>query len=492
MSCKVLIIIYGPSDGTEMVRLAANLKNRKFAVSVHYSGSWQNIAAQLDSTQLRGTRVTDDNGPVTLEPVLTLDAPSAPARTDAASREQVGAVRRLYRRLPVPLRDWLWSSFYRAKAAARNTVIAEVLQLRRDLADCARMLDGEAPDALVLPLEAVGHHSGTLASVAHRRGIPTVIAPYSVPVNIAEIGERFYYDKKYFARRPYNRLIAFLAPNWVRNYRGRPILRLEAHEIVARRLLGLSPAHPWDAGGLQFADAIAVENEAMAAFYKRELFPEEKLQVTGSVVDDVLADAIGARIRLRRELAEELGLAPDKPLLLSALPPDFTGREGSEFVDYGVLVEHWFAVLGRLRRFNVIVRLHPSLNANDFARWNRPGLRIAQRDTGRLIPLCDLYVASMSSTIRWAAMCGIPVVNYDLYRFRYSDFAGILTVETKEAFSSILHRFDVEPDFLESVRAAQQRGRGGSVQLDGRAGERIGLLIERLATQAGTRRYTHR
>jgi hypothetical protein len=65
-------------------------------------------------------------------------------------------------------------------------------------------------------------------------------------------------------------------------------------------------------------------------------------------------------------------------------------------------------------------------------------------------------------------------------------------VETKEAFSSTLERLDVDPDFLESVRAAQQSGGGASGQLDGRAGERIGLLIERLATQAGTRGYAHR
>ncbi len=34
-----------------------------------------------------------------------------------------------------------------------------------------------------------------------------------------------------------------------------------------------------------------------------------------------------------------------------------------------------------------------------------------------LVPLCSLYVASVSATIRWAIACGKPVVNYDVYRF---------------------------------------------------------------------------
>ena len=60
-------------------------------------------------------------------------------------------------------------------------------------------------------------------------------------------------------------------------------------------------------------------------------------------------------------------------------------------------------------------------------------MRIAARKTSELVPLCDLYVASVSSTIRWAIACGKPVVNYDVYRYRYTDFIsldGVLIIDS--------------------------------------------------------------
>ena len=39
-----------------------------------------------------------------------------------------------------------------------------------------------------------------------------------------------------------------------------------------------------------------------------------------------------------------------------------------------------------------------------------------------LVAISDMYVASVSSTIRWAILAGIPVINYDVYQYGYEDF----------------------------------------------------------------------
>ena len=72
-------------------------------------------------------------------------------------------------------------------------------------------------------------------------------------------------------------------------------------------------------------------------------------------------------------------------------------------------------------------------------------VRIAARRTSELVPLCDLYVASVSSTIRWAIACGKPVINYDVYRYRYTDFLnleGVLVIEEQNEFREIVQRLD--------------------------------------------------
>ena len=71
---------------------------------------------------------------------------------------------------------------------------------------------------------------------------------------------------------------------------------------------------------------------------------------------------------------------------------------------------------------------------------------MARLNTAELVPLCDVFVASISSTIRWAIACGKPVVNYDVYRYRYTDFIGVegvLTCEEQDEFVSVLRRLDI-------------------------------------------------
>ena len=58
-----------------------------------------------------------------------------------------------------------------------------------------------------------------------------------------------------------------------------------------------------------------------------------------------------------------------------------------------------------------------------------------------LLPVADVYVACISATICWALALGIPVVNYDCYRYRYDDYAGtrrVWTVENSSAFGVAL------------------------------------------------------
>jgi hypothetical protein len=108
---------------------------------------------------------------------------------------------------------------------------------------------------------------------------------------------------------------------------------------------------------------------------------------------------------------------------------------------------------------------------------------VASRNTAELMPLCDIYVASVSSTIRWAIACGRPVVNYDVYRYRYTDFTkveGVLACEEQQEFLALLARLVSDRAFAEEVCRKQAAVAERWGRLDGRSGQRMVELVRRL------------
>jgi len=132
-----------------------------------------------------------------------------------------------------------------------------------------------------------------------------------------------------------------------------------------------------------------------------------------------------------------------------------------EFPNYDALIEGWiesFRALGD--RANILVRPHPRASMNRYDAFSSPNVRFTWQPTAELIPLCDLYVASISATIRWAISCGIPVINYDAYRYRYGDYdnaAGVIRAESLTDFRDHLTRFVSDRSFAADL-AEQQRG----------------------------------
>ena len=131
----------------------------------------------------------------------------------------------------------------------------------------------------------------------------------------------------------------------------------------------------------------------------------------------------------------------------------------------------------------MVVALHPSVPPADAVKYERYGARVALFNTAELVPLCDIFVASISSTIRWAIACSKPVVNYDVYRYRYTDFAGVkgvLTVEEQSEFVATMRRLASDVDFASGVREEQAAVAPLWGRLDGLSGRRLADLVRQL------------
>jgi hypothetical protein len=326
-------------------------------------------------------------------------------------------------------------------------------------------------------------------AVARRLKIRSMIVPYTIS-NVAEFAESYVHHPLFQVEASFaNRLAAHMFPSWVLHYKERRLLRMPYGKVFAAEMLGLVPPNPWllNSG---FVDAIASESAAMSDYYVAAGIPAEQLVITGSLADDVLAEVSNNLSCRRRALLDQLGFPHDRPMLLCALPPDQNtfDRPGCEFADFDDLIGWWGDSLASVNGWNVIVRPHPKTPPGRVAALSRHGINVCSEDTAALVPLCDLYIASVSATIRWAIACGKPVINFDLYQYGYKDYEGvegISFVNTKDDFRNTLKLMTTDDvcRIAMAARQLQHAARWGC--LDGRSGERmLTFLHEKIETDA--------
>jgi hypothetical protein len=361
-----------------------------------------------------------------------------------------------------------------------------LVRINRDLilrraAVVEAVLSKGAYTALVMSEDNVELDTSVWTTIARKHGIRTIIVPYTIS-NTTEFAESYvHHPPSQVEANTSNMQVADLFPEWVLEYKGRRFLRTTFSKIIAVEQLGLLPPNPWllNSG---HADAIAVESVAMRDYYLSAGIPEKQLVMTGSLTDDVMARTLAEAPRKRAELIQEHGLSTNKPLLLCALPPDQNtfDRPGCEFTDFADLTDFLGACLASITGWNVLVRPHPKTLPEKLIALRRHGVAVSYADTATLVPLCELYVASVSATIRWAIGCGKPVINYDVYQYGYQDYSGVEGVvlcHTRLEFQELLGRLTTSVKDRSALANLQQRDALRWAMLDGRSGERMIALL---------------
>jgi len=344
------------------------------------------------------------------------------------------------------------------------------------------------PSILVLGGDLVHYDTAVFIKAAHREHIPAVVVPGWM-ASALEAAEAYKHDPAYSLRRWSNQLVGLLYRHWRYEHEGVKLLRLPACQVLAREWLGLAPPLPWVLHS-GYSDAIAAESEAMQRYCVSEGLPPDKVVVTGSIVHDEMAKILKEAPKERADLYVALGLSAGRPMILAALPPDFLygigGRPECDFKTYGELVRFWVQSLADLKDYNIVIALHPSVNYEDMKYIEQWGVKIAQAPTASLIPLCHLYVASISATIQWAIACGKPVLNYDVYRYRYTDYSGaegVITLEEQSDFVVALRRLAYDQEFFNEMVSRQAACASQWGTLDGCSGQRMLQLFDQLVKQ---------
>lgn len=339
------------------------------------------------------------------------------------------------------------------------------------------------PDILILAGDMVGYDTFIYVKEGHKLSTPSIIIP-STMSNGLEQAEVYYYNPYYWCRGILGFVVEKMYPKWIREHKDRKLIREPFGRLLAIEIFGFAPPLPWifNSG---YADVITVESKAMFKYYEDCGLPIQQMKITGSPADDILFYNKARKNDLLRELYEKMNFSEVKPLMVTALPPDSLymqgGRPDCEFDKYAEIIKTWVTTLSSASDYNIVICLHPSVNFESFAYLEEYGVKIARMGTAELLPLCDLFVASVSTTIRWAIACGIPVINYDVYQYHYTDFQnvkGVLTVYNKNDFFEAVKSFSYTSKTYSKYKQLQEIESLEWGQLDGKAKDRILSLIE--------------
>jgi hypothetical protein len=339
------------------------------------------------------------------------------------------------------------------------------------------------PDIIVLFEDNIGNFTHFIGAAAASSSIPYVVLPITIP-NPREAASFFRSSRKHAVVGMFAPVVAGWWPQWTYNLDGHCMFRLPVADIIAMRCLSVDSAKPWilNSGA---AVAICVESAATRAIYQRFGLDQHRLMTIGGVADDTLFEVGTQREERRRALMETLGLDPNRGLLVVAFPPNQFGapsKIGFEYASFADLVDGWLQALIPLAgQINIVLRAHPRLSPDELAPFERIGCRVFAGRTEELVPLADVFAASISATIRWALALGIPVINYDCYRYRYDDYRGaqgMVLVEDQRTFASVLQEICCDQAAYRRLRALQELDRGNWGCIDGQFTTRFLALLK--------------
>ena len=487
----VLLYVLYPSHFKVMYRVARLLVSTGRYAPIIYFDRSRPYPRDVEQALSAGIRCLGPDG----EELTPVDATREPWKRPWGDLlpSVIRAAQRLVQRLPddirEPLGDLSVASMFLPLFASE---LSDSVRVRRRL---RRMLARDDVRLVIAPGDSVGYATPNLIRAAHDRGVRSLIVPFTVS-NALEMAADLKRYRHFSTSRLDNLLVAQLFPQWQYVHQGHRMIRLPAPQAMVHQVWGVTPPNPWVLNS-GYADALAVESQYMWDYYERAGLDARHFVLTGALGDDAAAAALDKAGPRRGELYAELGLPPGRKMVLFSYGEYhyfFQSGRASEFANQEELTRFWLESLRAMPGYNVVLSLHPSLKREDMEHLQSAGVKISTRPIEELIPLCDVYVVSISATTRTAIACGKPVVDHDVFGFDYDNFVGMDAVwvtHTRADFAGTLRRLAADEAFFQRAVEAQRRVAPRFGTLDGRVHERMIALVDRLADAAATSPAVH-
>jgi hypothetical protein len=340
-----------------------------------------------------------------------------------------------------------------------------------------RLFDKFKPVAVVVFEDRAPHPEMVFLAEARRRGAKAVLVSFaassleSVVVTRRDLPEHLVDHPPW---RPVKRFLATRYPQQIYETHSGRLLFFPVAETLALALHGLLRGNNWYYGG-GAVDLCTKIGEDDFEHARRDGAPVEKFIVTGQPsMDDLHRARTNAEVR-RSELMSKYALPAGRPLIICAVPHSAEQAHigWDRHMELTAQLFHALSVSGG----NVLLSLHPRSDPktyDDLARIG--GCRIITERLNEVLPAADLFVATYSSTVRWAVAMHIPTIMVDFLNFNFAQFTGLPgTVVERDPIGveRTLQRLVGSPQERERLSNAAREGASTIAELDGNASKRI-------------------
>jgi hypothetical protein len=256
--------------------------------------------------------------------------------------------------------------------------------------------------------------------------------------------------------------------------RKRNVFFYPVHVLKALAQNEMLTEDPWVMGG-GYSALILADGEETKERYIRLGCNAQKIIVTGHTSHDKLKEGYERREVLKTELVRKYSLDRTKKLIVMALP---------QLAEHGMMGwDKHREEIGFLMRTllevetNCLISLHPKMIPGRYRFiGSEYGIPISMERLVDILPAADVFAATYSSTVQWAALCHIPTVLFDFYGFNYAmyDFLkGVKVVTDKMALTPYLRRLLLDREYYLEMSMEQKKMAVRISPFDGRCMERI-------------------
>lgn len=228
------------------------------------------------------------------------------------------------------------------------------------------------------------------------------------------------------------------------------------HEVAnALHKYGVLSENPWFLGGGK-SQIICLANEYFKSHYTKHGVSQEKIKVIGDTAYDNIYRAFCKKNKNKKIIINKYKLDKSKKILIISLP---------QLAEHNLLSwdEHWkeidyiVDVLSK-QNMNLLISLHPKMDIKQYLFLEKKyDCRILKERLSDIIPIADIFVSTVSSTILWAVLCGIKTILVDFYKLDLSiyDFlSSIHIIKNKNNFNKkLLEIASQEIDFTEDWKS---------------------------------------
>jgi hypothetical protein len=325
------------------------------------------------------------------------------------------------------------------KLFPKNEIVGALNSLKAQEDYVATFINTNKPDVILTCEDNCGC-ALLFIKEAKKKNIKTVVSVFTL-ANEQELGYVYSKLSNFYVKGFVKQFFYSCFNKWKINYKGIIITCEILPQVIAKEIFKIAPKNPWISVGGN-SDYIAIESEFVKEYYLNSGADKKKMKLVPHPALENFQHRMNSKLFYIEELKKNFSTINNQPILLCSLPPDYFANK--TFSNYKEIIDFWITTLTKQNTYQIWLSLHPRQNLNSIEYLNNYPVTIVKEPIENLIPLCDVFVAQYSATIRLALMCEKYVINYDMFDANYTEYANcklVNTISTKEHFEKAIIDF---------------------------------------------------